>query len=360
VGIVSHAKIVADCAQARKVMDMARDLMVAAQNASPSDLHQQAAKLAQASEPREMHRSDASALDLIRDFADRDQPDAKPVRPPIPTPWPGLTRILNGGWTGGNRPYYFGARRKNGKTSAGLGIAADAAFNRGFKVILFEIEIAMEATLNRLVSLCSEVPHKSILDRRFTADEHVRYVQALELCYNNNLRIDASRVIGKGQRGVNVIGSKTIEAIRKTIARVVAEGPLDLIVVDHLQVIQPPFPCPIFERVTQASNGLAAITQEFGIPVVAMLQLNDAKGGEPPTALDTRGGQEIGNDCEALILLDRPPLRRSQKEQERLSPAEKEEAALIVALHGSGETGTIPMTYRGECMRWYQAGHETY
>ena len=148
-------------------------------------------------------------------------------------------------------------------------------------------------------------------------------------------------------------GSRTIEGIRRTLNRILLDQDVGLIVVDHLQKIEPPFPCPIFERVTQASNGLAEIAQEFGIPVVAMLQLNEGK--EAPTATDTRGGQEIGNDCQALILLDRPPMRRAQKEQDRMDQYEKEEAELIVALHGSGATGTIPMRYAGAHMRWYQA-----
>jgi replicative DNA helicase len=186
-----------------------------------------------------------------------------------------------------------------------------------------------------------------------TFDEQERYVRALETCHTDKLRIDASRFDRQGARMDRIRGSRTIEGIRRTLSRIMMDQDVGLIVVDHLQRIEPPFPCPIFERVTQASNGLAEIAQEFGIPVVAMLQLNEGK--EAPTSTDTRGGQEIGNDCQALILLDRPPMRRAQKEQDRLTDFEKEEAELIVALHGSGATGTIPMRYAGAHMRWYQA-----
>lgn len=354
VGLMSHVKIISDCAQARKVLDLAKELTEASKTATPKDLHEQALKLAQAAEPRRVRRPDVGAKELIAAFADKvDKPALVPTRPPIPTPWPALTAMLNGGWTGGKRPYYIGARRKVGKTSAALEIAVDAATTRDVNTVLFELELDMDELLSRMVAAYSEIPHRVIESRSFDAQQAQQYIQALERCYTDRLRIDASRFDRQGGKMDRIRGSRTIEGIRRTLNRILLDQDVGLIVVDHLQKIEPPFPCPIFERVTQASNGLAEIAQEFGIPVVAMLQLNEGK--EAPTATDTRGGQEIGNDCQALILLDRPPMRRAQKEQDRMDQYEKEEAELIVALHGSGATGTIPMRYAGAHMRWYQA-----
>lgn len=353
-GLMSHAKIVADCAQARRVLDLAKEITEATRTETPKSLHEQALKLAQAAEPRRVRRPDVGAKELIAAFADKvDKPALVPTRPPVPTPWPALTAMLNGGWTGGKRPYYIGARRKVGKTSAALEIAVDAATTRDVNTVLFELELDMDELLSRMVAAYSEIPHRVIESRSFDAQQAQQYIQALERCYTDRLRIDASRFDRKGGKMDRIRGSRTIEGIRRTLNRILLDQDVGLIVVDHLQKIEPPFPCPIFERVTQASNGLAEIAQEFGIPVVAMLQLNEGK--EAPTATDTRGGQEIGNDCQALILLDRPPMRRAQKEQDRMDAFEREEAELIVALHGSGATGTIPMRYEGAHMRWYQA-----
>lgn len=353
-GILSHAKIIADCAQARTLLDLAQGLGEATKTATPADLHKQALKLAQAAEPRLVRRPDVSAKELIQAFSDRyDRPEMTQSRPPVPTPWPALTAMLNGGWTGGKRPYYIGARRKVGKTSCAISIALDAATKQGVNVVLFELELDMQELLSRMVCSYAEIPHQAIERRRMTFEEQERYVRALETCHTDKLRIDASRFDDTHGRMERIRGSRTIEGIRRTLSRIKLDQDVGLIVVDHLQRIEPPFPCPIFERVTQASNGLAEIAQEFGIPVVAMLQLNEGK--EAPTSTDTRGGQEIGNDCQALMLLDRPPMRRAQKEQDRMTDFEKEEAELIVALHGSGATGTIPMRYAGAHMRWYQA-----
>jgi len=355
--VTTYAQLVSDCAHSRRVLDLARSLGEAATTEGPSDLHRQAMKLAQAAEPRLLRRPDASAKDLIQAFAARyDEPESLSTRPPIPTPWPALTSMLCGGWTGGKRPYYIGARRKVGKTSAAIEIAVDAATRHGVNVVFFELELDMQELLSRMISSYAEVPHHVIERRRMTAREQERYVRALETCYTDRLRIDASRFDTSHGRMERIRGSRTIEGIRRTLNRIRLDQEIGLVVVDHLQRIEPPFPCPIFERVTQASNGLAEIAQEFGVPVVAMLQLNEGK--DAPISTDTRGGQEIGNDCQALMLLDRPPMRRAQKEQDNMTDLEKEEAELIVALHGSGATGTIPMRYTGAHMRWYQAGSD--
>ena len=353
-GILSHAKIVADCAQSRRVLELAQDLAEATLEATPADIHEAATKLAREAEPRRVKRSDVSAADLIQRYADRyDRPDLEPTRPPIATPWEPLTKILNGGWTGGRRPYYLGARRKVGKTSAAIEVAVDAATTQGANVVMFEMELDMDELMARMVASYAEVPLQTIQRRQMDAWQEQHYVKALEHCYTDRLRIDASRFDRHDGRMDRVKGSRTIEGIRRTLQRIRADRDVSLVVVDHLQRIEPPFPCPIFERVSQASQGIAELAQETGIPFVVMIQLNDGDGA--PTMDDVRGSKEINNDCEALILLDRPPIRRSEREQARLSDSEKEEADITVALHGSGSTGTIPMRYVGSYMRWYQA-----
>lgn len=360
-GLMSHARIVADCAQARKVAEAAQALAEATKTETPIDLHEQAIKLVQLSEPRRVRRSDVAATELMQAFADMSQPGKVETKPPIPTPFPALTAILHGGWAGGNRPYMFGARRKGGKTTFALQVAVDAATRHNVPTVLFNLELDMHEVLCRMVSAHAEIPYLNVKNRSFSsAAEQQRFVETLELCYTDKLRIDASRWDKTGVRPERIHGSRTIEGMRRTLQRIKTEQEIGLIVVDHLHRIQPAHPCSIFEHVTQASNGLAALAQEFGIPLVAMLQLNDAKGGEPPTAMDTRGGQEIGNDCHALILLDRPPIRKPDEEQARMSKEEKEEATLVVALHGSGATGTIPMRYEGAHMRWYQANEPSF
>lgn len=356
VNVLSYARIVAECAHVRKITGKAQALALMTGTSSPSEIYEAAIKLARESEPREARKSNLSgkvAMTRLSDMVDRARVGQSSAKP-IPTPWPGLTELLKGGWTGGHRPYYIGARRKVGKTSAALEIAVNAVRKRGACVVFFELELDLDKTMLRLVASQAQIP-MSRLESGNLAGLEGAYTRIVDDCFTDRFQIDASRfemgAMGKRDR---VKGSRTIEAIRRTIARIRTEQAIDLVIIDHLQKIEPPFNCAIFDRVSMASAGIAEIAQETGIPIVCMVQLNDGDGA--PTMDDVRGSKEINNDCEALILLDRPATRASQKEQAKMSPVQLEDASLSLVLHGSGPTGQISMRYQGDCLRWSEVG----
>ena len=131
--------------------------------------------------------------------------------------------------------------------------------------------------------------------------------------------------------------SMTVEDIRAyTLAH-----RFDVIYVDYLTLIRAPGKTE-FDQATYISKALHQMAQDLNITVVALSQLSRAdKAGEDklvePTMSDLRESGQIEQDADVVMFIFReePGLLRSRR-------------ILRVAKNKEGETGQIPLVFRGE------------
>ena len=155
---------------------------------------------------------------------------------------------------------------------------------------------------------------------------------------------------------------KKIDRLRSAIRRAKKVLPsLDLIVVDYLQLIDASrgnYKMSTFDKISNASNELKAIANEYKVPVLALSQLNrsvELRDPPVPVLSDLRGSGDIEQDADVVIFVYRAEyyiqkkidaLQGSENMDDRATLEsqlffQKNKVDLIVAKQRNGATGNV-------------------
>lgn len=212
--------------------------------------------------------------------------------PGIPTPWPELTTILNGGWKPG-RQYVIGARPAVGKSLMGLQAALHAT--RHGHVGFYSLEMPRDEVINRAVSQIARVPLDDIEKRTLNDDAWTKVAKARGILADLPLAIDDRPIL----RPVDI----------RTHARALSRrGPLAMLVVDYLQLMAATRgdQRKRHEQVGEWSRLLKILAKELCVPVLVLSQLNrdiEHRTNPEPTLADLRESGSIEQDADVVILL---------------------------------------------------------
>jgi replicative DNA helicase len=134
--------------------------------------------------------------------------------------------------------------------------------------------------------------------------------------------------------------------------------------VDYLQLIQAANPkSPKYEQISQISMDLKNLAKEFGVPVIALAQLNrriDGKPDERPTAGDLRDSGQIEQDADVIIMLSRKQSEEDILEDKEIAAGisqklyafgQKSLITLDVVKNRHGATGFFEAKFDGEFSR---------
>jgi replicative DNA helicase len=155
---------------------------------------------------------------------------------------------------------------------------------------------------------------------------------------NSNIYIDDTTTITPAQ-------------ILSKCRRLKATKGLDLVVVDHLQLIYPDVRTSENrqQEVTEISRGLKVMAKELGVPVLALSQLSRGvtqRKGRPMLS-DLRESGSIEQDADVVMFIYRPD--KTATAQEIASGAvEKDVAEIIIEKNRSGERGSAKLLFKGE------------
>jgi replicative DNA helicase len=141
----------------------------------------------------------------------------------------------------------------------------------------------------------------------------------------------------------------TIGEIRATLRRMRSRHEIELGIVDYLQLVNGDRDRRFGNReseVAHVSRELAAASQELGIPIIAMAQLNRAAEGKRPTLADLRESGSIEQDASRVILL-----HRDREPTEGQPPGQ---TLAIVAKNNEGATGECHLLYHAKTLRFEQ------
>ena len=140
-------------------------------------------------------------------------------------------------------------------------------------------------------------------------------------------------------------------AIEQLVARVKMEHlrrPLDLLVVDYLQLITCPGASVREREVAEISAALKRLALDLEVPVLVLSQLNresEKRPGGRPRLADLRDSGAIEQDADVVLLLNR----------DRLAPKGSVEHGVVtidIAKNRHGPTGEVRLLFEGEYSRF--------
>lgn len=253
----------------------------------------------------------------------------------LPLPWRDLHDLLNGLVDGDLN--VIGARPAIGKSVAALNIAAHAAIHRGIPSVLFSMEMNREEIMLRLIASEAGVSLHALTRRELTDYDMDRIAKVHPQITGAPLTIDDTSDCSLGHMWSSV----------RSMCRKPETRP-GLVVADYVQLMREP-PRSDNRQLAVGANarGLKNLAGEFGLPVVALSQLNrkaDTRADRRPELSDLRESGEIEAHAAVVILLHR------EDAYDRESPRAGE-IDLIVAKNRNGPCATITAAFQGHYAR---------
>ena len=245
------------------------------------------------------------------------------------------------------------ARPSMGKTALALNIAQNVAI-RGARerqpkkrVAFFSLEMSREQLVQRM--LCSEA---DVDAQRLRAGGNNKDKDNDNADLWNKLWV-AADLLSNAQIFIDDTPGLNIMEMRSKARRLQAEGGLDLIVIDYLQLMQGTSGRNSSDNrqqeVSEISRGLKALARELNVPVLALSQLSrsvEARQVKKPMLSDLRESGSLEQDADIVMFLYRDDYYKGAEEAPTHIPE------LIVAKHRNGPVGRVNLFFKNECTKF--------
>ena len=253
----------------------------------------------------------------------------------VPTGFADLDKLF-WGLRGGDL-LVLAARPGVGKTSFALNLATNAA-KSGTSVALFSLEMGANQLVQRI--LCAE------------ARVNLGRLRQGDLSEGDwNAIMNAATTLSGLDLSIDDTPGLTLLEMRAKARRQLHDKKQGLIIVDYLQLMQPPASRRDGNRaveVAEISRGLKVLAKELNVPVLALSQLSRAvemRGSKRPQLSDLRESGSIEQDADIVMFIDRS---MDEVEAESDSRPDFGTAELIVAKHRNGATRDITLSFNPE------------
>lgn len=258
----------------------------------------------------------------------------------VPTGFKDVDDLFHG-FRGGDL-IILAARPGVGKTAFALNMAVNAA-KAGTTVAFLSLEMSASQLVQRI--LCSEarVNLGRVRSGKISDSDWPAIAEATSTLSKLNLFIDDTPAL-------------SILELRAKARRELRDCKQGFIVVDYLQLMQPPQSRKDGNRaveVAEISRGLKVLAKEMNMPVLALSQLSRSieqrSGSKRPMLSDLRESGAIEQDADIVMFIDRS---MDEMEAEKDSRPDLGMAQLIVAKHRNGATRDIDLTFSPEFTRF--------
>ena len=338
-----HSRIVRDHAIRRRLIritaeigrraysrDSAADLLQDAQR----DLHQ----LALSRDERDW----CPLADLARETVDYiDQASKRSAAlVGIPTGYPSLNALL-GGWQRSDL-IIVAARPSMGKTAFALGSALAAA-RKGYHVGTLSIEMSRRQVGLRLHGMGAPVDVHALKTGSLSAQGWHLLAATAQQFESLNLWIDDSCQL-------------TVEQIAAKARHLQARSGLDLLIVDHLQLLQLHNAETRQQGIADASRKLKLLAKELDIPVIVLSQLSRACEQRPdhrPLLSDLRDSGSIEQDADVVMFLYREEVYVRDTEERGF-------AEVLIRKHRNGPIGDCRLRFVDRFARFEDLRESSY
>lgn len=251
----------------------------------------------------------------------------------IPTPWPSMNELITGLLPGA--VYVVGARPGVGKSVVAVQLAQTLVAQGA--VAFVSLEMNRDDVNMRLMSSELEINMNKLMNRELDERDWQKVSAWLRTASERPLAV------------LDKPGA-TITDIKRFVRSVSRRRPLSGVVVDYLQLMNPPTgdKRPRHEFVSAMSRELKILALDMNVPVIVLSQLNRGSTNREdsrPQISDLRESGAIEQDADVVLLLHRE------------FPGDKQyEIGMAVAKNRRGRTGSLTAEFRGWYSRIDEAG----
>ncbi|MEN8261313.1 MAG: replicative DNA helicase [Pseudomonadota bacterium] len=236
-------------------------------------------------------------------------------------------------------------RPSMGKTTFAMNIAENVAIKGDKPVAVFSMEMPGDQLAMRMMSSLGRIDQHKVRTGNLDDEEWPRMTSAINLLAEAALYIDDTPAL-------------TPVEVRARARRLVREhGPLGLLVLDYLQLMQSP--ASRENRVAQISDisrSLKALAKELNVPVIALSQLNrnlEQRPNKRPVMSDLRESGSIEQDADVIVFIYRDEVYNED------SP-DKGIAEINIGKQRNGPIGTVRLTFLGQYTRFENFTPDSY
>ena len=258
----------------------------------------------------------------------------------VPTGFVDLDNFLLGGLHSSDI-IIIAARPSMGKTSLAMNIAQYVAVTEQLPVAVFSLEMGVEQLVLRMLAAEAQI-NQSL----------VRSASSLSLLKKedwSNL-LNASGILSEAPLYIDDTPGISPMEIRGKLRRLAAQEDIRLVVIDYLQLMTTSRSRSDSreQEISEISRSLKAIAKEFGIPVVALSQLNrrvEERQNKRPQMADLRESGAIEQDADIICFIYRDEVYNPDTPDKGI-------AELLIAKHRNGPTGEIKLSWRPELTKF--------
>jgi replicative DNA helicase len=236
---------------------------------------------------------------------------------------------LTGGWRKGELIILAG-RPGDGKTSLGLNWSIHASEWDDAHILWFSLEMPRRQLARNALSLMTKMETHTNQIRQLGEDAMAQLRGTAEGAKALPIEIDDA-------------GTLTISALRARARRCHLAWPLDLLVVDYLQLVTGirPRGASRAEEVGTVSKGLKRLARELDVPTIVMAQLRRDAEGRKPKLTDLKECGDIEQDADKVVFIWKhktdPHIRY-----------------ITLGKNRNGPTGTVELRFDGAKMQYVE------
>jgi replicative DNA helicase len=229
------------------------------------------------------------------------------------------------------------ARPAVGKTSAAMQISEHVALNLQKRVLIFSLEMTSVALMERMIRSRARVRAADILAQSINKYQRESLSRSYEEIKNSKILCDDT-------------SGKSMGYIKSVARRAHQKEPLDLIIIDYLQLLKGDSKRSRDNRVNEVeeiSGGIKELAKTLKVPILVLAQLNrdpEKRGGRPSLS-DLKGSGAIEQDADIVVILH-------CDEGDAKSHTQNPSMEFIVAKHREGPTGIATMDFNKSITRF--------
>jgi len=226
------------------------------------------------------------------------------------------------------------ARPGVGKTALMLNMAQHITVKQNLPVGFFSLEMSKEELVDRILVSQADIDAWRLKTGRLDENDFSKLSEAMGVLAEAPLYIDDTPAV-------------SVLEMRTKARRLMAEHGLSMLMVDYLQLIRPTRNHDSrVQEVSEVSQGLKNLARELKIPVLSASQLSrdvEKRGTKRPQLADLRESGAIEQDADVVMFI----YREDDDDLENIQ--------LDIAKHRNGPLRRIPLRFKGDRVRFYEA-----
>jgi replicative DNA helicase len=224
-----------------------------------------------------------------------------------------------------------------GKTTFAMNIVENVLLKQDGPVLAFSLEMPAESLVFRMLSSIGKIDQTRLRNGQLEEEDWPKLTAAISKLKDRPLFIDDS------------VGLSPTE-MRSRARRIVREqGPLSLVMVDYLQLMQiQGYGENRVGEISEISRSLKTLAREFDCPVLALSQLNrglEQRPNKRPVMSDLRESGAIEQDADIIAFVYRDEVYNEDS-------SDKGIAEIIIGKQRNGPIGTVRLSFLGHYLRF--------